>query len=363
MRRRGFAWAAALLTLALAGAALASGERREGAAALRVVPALRGFEQPLLLTWAPGEPGARYVVEQGGRVIRLARGTRTVFLDVSGAITAGGEQGLLGLAFHPRYASNRVFYVGYTSRDGRNVVARYRSNGTRALPATRRVVLSVADPYGNHNGGHLAFGRDGRLYTTFGDGGAAGDPEGRSQNPASLHGKLLRIDVDATPARTSIVALGLRNAWRFSFDRATGDLWLADVGQDAVEEIDRVSFPWSGLLNFGWDVYEGRARFEDKQPGPGRLVFPIAQYANANGNCSVTGGYVYRGRAVPAAAGRYFYGDFCSGAVWSLKRSGNRAVGLRREPFRVESLSSFGEDAAGELYLVSLDGTIYRLAR
>ena len=371
MRRRGLAWAAALLTLALAAAAFASGDRgagaartpqSAGAATLRLVPALRGFTQPVLLTWAPGEPGARYVVEQGGRVIRLARGQRTVFLDVSSAITAGGEQGLLGLAFHPRYASNRLLYVGYTSRDGRNVVARYRSNGTRALPATRRIFLSVADPYGNHNGGHLAFGPDGRLYTTFGDGGSGGDPEDRSQNPGSLHGKLLRIDVDATPARTSVVALGLRNAWRFSFDRATGDLWLGDVGQAEIEEVDVVSTPWQGQLNFGWDVYEGRSIFEDKPLGPGRLVQPIAQYPTSDG-CAVTGGYVYRGKAVPAAVGRYFYGDYCSGVVWSLKRSGNRAVGLRREPFRVENLSSFGEDAAGELYLVSHDGTIYRLER
>jgi glucose/arabinose dehydrogenase len=371
MRRRGLAVLAVLATAAVATAcgASAGGEattqrsaQSRAAAKLAIVPVLRGFEQPVLLTWAPGEPGARYVVEQGGRVIRLAGGRRTVFLDVSGLITAGGEQGLLGLAFHPRYASTRLLYVGYTSNDGRNVVARYRSNGTRALPGTRQVLVSVRDPYGNHNGGHLAFAPDGRLYTSFGDGGSGGDPENRAQNPGSRLGKMLRLDVDARPVRASVAYLGLRKPWRFSFDRQTGDLWIGDVGQNAVEEVDFVARARLGQrLNFGWDVYEGRSAFEEKQPGPGELVFPIAQYPNPGDGCSVTGGYVYRGKSVPAAAGRYFYGDYCSGTVWSLRQSGGKAAGLRREPFEVSSLTSFGEDAAGELYLVSHEGTIYRL--
>ena len=344
------------------GGATTSERRAGGAARLSIVPALRGFEQPVLLTWAPGQPGVRYVVEQGGRVIRVAGGRRTVFLDVSRLIVSGGEQGLLGLAFHPRYARNRLLYVGYTSRDGRNVVARYRSNGARAIPGSARVLLSVRDPYGNHNGGHLAFGPDGKLYTSFGDGGSGGDPEDRAQDPGSLLGKLLRIDVDRSPVRTEVAALGLRNPWRFSFDRGTGDLWIGDVGQNAVEEVDFVPRARLGeRLNFGWDVYEGRSRFEDKEPGPGELVFPIAQYPNPGQGCSVTGGYVYRGRAVPGAVGRYLYGDYCSGTIWSLTERNGRAAGLRREPFRVESLTSFGEDAAGELYLVSHAGTIYRL--
>jgi glucose/arabinose dehydrogenase len=369
MRRRGLALVSVLAVLAAAavsaaavdGRAAPAGVHAREAAKLGLVPALRGFQQPVLLTWAPGEPGVRYVVEQGGRVIRLAGGRRTVFLDVSGLITAGGEQGLLGLAFHPRYAANRLLYVGYTSKDGRNVVARYRSNGARALAGTRQVLLSARDPYGNHNGGHLAFGPDGRMYTSFGDGGSGGDPENRAQNPGSLFGKLLRIDVDARPAKTTVAYLGLRNPWRFSFDRQTDDLWIGDVGQNAIEEIDFVARARLGQrLNFGWDVYEGRAPFEEKQPGPGELVSPVEQYSHDDG-CSVTGGYVYRGKAVPAAAGRYFYGDYCSGIVWSLRQSGGKAVGLRREPFKVSSLTSFGEDAAGELYLVSHEGTIYRL--
>jgi glucose/arabinose dehydrogenase len=360
MRRRG------LVTLVLAGlvaaalAASALGRQEASRQQLGIQSVLRGFDTPVLLTSAPGEPGARYVVEQDGRVLRLAGGRRTVFLDVRSAVTAGGEQGLLGLAFHPRYARNRTFFVAYTSADDRNVVARYRSNGARAIPSSRREIFSVRDPYGNHNGGHLAFGPDGRLYTTVGDGGSGGDPEDRSQSPRSRFGKLLRINVDAAPAKVTIAALGLRNAWRFSFDRSTGDIWLGDVGQGAIEEIDWAAFPWQGQVNFGWDVYEGSRSFEDKPLGPGRLIGPVAEYSHDDG-CSVTGGYVYRGKAVPAAVGRYFYGDYCSGTVWSLRLQNGKAADLRREPFSVDSLSSFGEDAAGELYLVSHGGTIYRL--
>jgi glucose/arabinose dehydrogenase len=176
---------------------------------------------------------------------------------------------------------------------------------------------------------------------------------------STLLGKIVRLDAQARAA--VIVAAGVRNPWRFSFDRKNGDLYIGDVGQGAIEEVDWVAWPWRGLLNFGWDVYEGRAKFEDKALGPGRLVQPVSQYTHGDG-CSISGGYVYRGKAVPAAAGRYFYGDYCSGTVWSLKMVSGKARQIRREPFSVESLTAFGEDAAGELYLVSHAGMLYRLA-
>lgn len=329
--------------------------------AFRRVVFARGFDSPVLLTHALGERGTHYVVEQTGRVIRLRSGRRTVFLDIRAQVDFGGERGLLGLAFHPSYARNRLFYVAYTSSDGRNVVARYRSNGARAVTAGRKILLSVADPYGNHNGGHLAFGRDGLLYTTIGDGGSGGDPEDRSQNMRSLFGKLLTLDVSKPSARWTIAGLGLRNAWRFSFDRANGDLYIGDVGQNEVEEIDFTPRPSPGLENYGWDLYEGSRRFEDTDRGPGELVFPVYEYGREEGNCTVIGGYVYRGRARPSERGRYIFGDYCSGIVWSLEIRAGKAENVRREPFRLRSLTSFGEDLAGEIYATTETGTIYRV--
>jgi glucose/arabinose dehydrogenase len=196
----------------------------------------------------------------------------------------------------------------------------------------------------------------------MGDGGSGGDPENRAQNLSSRLGKLLRLDVSREGARWELVAYGLRNPWRFSFDRETGDLWIGDVGQGEIEEIDYLPRDHQGLVNFGWDVFEGSRPFEDKEPNPrGELVGPVAEYDHGEG-CSVTGGFVYRGEAIPAAQGRYFYGDYCSGNVWSLALRDGRATDVRRHDFTVEGLSSFGEDAAGELYLVSLDGQVFRLA-
>ncbi|HSO02555.1 MAG TPA: PQQ-dependent sugar dehydrogenase [Gaiellaceae bacterium] len=316
-----------------------------------------GFSQPVFVTGAKGEAGRLYVVEQVGRILVLQGGKRrsAPFLDIRGSVRAGGEQGLLGLAFHPSYPKVRKLYVQYTARNGSTRVVEYRSNGSRA--SSPRLLFSSADPYGNHNGGMLAFGPDGRLYFTMGDGGSGGDPENRSQNPRSLFGKLLSINVATKGLR--IEALGLRNAWRFSFDRANGDLYIGDVGQGEVEEVNWVPRRSPGQENYGWDVYEGRSKFEDKPLGPGKLVMPVAQYTHANG-CSVTGGYVYRGSKA-ALKGRYIYGDYCSGLVWSFKLSGGKAAGLRREPFKVARLTSFGQDNAGELYAVSHGGTIYRL--
>jgi len=320
-------------------------------------PLASGFSQPVFVTGAKGEPGRLYVVEQGGRILVLQNGKRraTPLLDIRRLVTAGGEQGLLGLAFHPSYPKVRRLYVQYTARDGSTKLVEYRTNGSRAT--SPRQLFSSSDPYGNHNGGMLAFAPNGRLFFTMGDGGAGGDPEDRSQNMRSLFGKLLSINVATKGLR--IEALGLRNAWRFSFDRANGDLYIGDVGQGELEEISYSPASSSGLENYGWDVYEGRSRFEDKPLGPGKLVQPVAQYSHANG-CSVTGGYVYRGSNV-ALRGRYIYGDYCSGIVWSFKLSGGKATGLRRERFKIESVTSFGQDIAGELYGVSHGGTIYRL--
>jgi glucose/arabinose dehydrogenase len=348
--------AAAAGTLLLGVSGSASGAE----SAFRKAVYARGFDAPVLLTYAPGEARTNYVVEQSGRVIRLRSGRRTIFLDLRSQIEYGGERGLLGLAFHPNYGGNRLLYVAYTSRSGQNTVARYRSNGTRAVPSSRRILLAVPDPYGNHNGGHLAFGPDGMLYTSIGDGGAGGDPQDRAQNPGSQFGKLLTLDVSKPSARWTIAALGLRNPWRFSFDRMTGDLYLGDVGQGAIEEIDFTPRQSPDLENYGWNRYEGSRRFEDGDSGPGKLVFPVFEYGHDKG-CSVTGGYVYRGSARASERGRYLLGDYCSGTIWSFRISQGGASDVRTEPFDVDSLSSFGENATGELFAVSHDGTIYRL--
>ena len=323
---------------------------------------VRGLASPVGLAAPRSEPGRLYVVEQGGTIRVVVRGKLRAlpFLDIRSRVRSGGEQGLLGLAFHPSYAKNRRFYVNYTDSNGHTNVVEYRSNGTRALPGSARRLLFVQQPYANHNGGGLAFGPDGALWVGTGDGGAGGDPENRAQNMSSLLGKMLRIDVNRRGAKRQIAAVGLRNPWRYSFDRATGDLYIADVGQNALEEINFLPRARVGSLqNYGWDVYEGRAKFEDKALGPGRLVLPIAQYSRSQGY-SVTGGLVYRGKA-KAWQGRYFYGDYGSGNVWSLEVVGGQARTLRKERFRIPNVTSFAEDAAGELFAVSHGGTVYRL--
>jgi glucose/arabinose dehydrogenase len=346
--------------VSLVSLATSSGSALGAESAFRKAIFARGFDAPVLLTFAPGEPRTVYVVEQPGRVIRVRGARRTVFLDIRSRVEYGGEQGLLGLAFDPGYATNRRFFVAYTSTSGHNTVARFRSDAGRAVTSSRKTLLAVRDPYGNHNGGNLVFGPDDLLYTSIGDGGAGGDPENRSQNMQSQFGKLLTLDPARPNAGWNIQALGLRNPWRFSFDRATGDLYIGDVGQGSVEEVDFTPRNSPGLENYGWDLYEGSERYEEGTPGPGELVFPVAEYSHQRG-CSVTGGFVYRGSARPAERGRYIYGDYCSGVVWSFRMSEGAAAGARIEPFRIDSLTSFGENAAGELFAVSGDGTIYRI--
>jgi glucose/arabinose dehydrogenase len=361
MRRSAATFAFALLLASACGVSAAPREQERSAYSFQRV---YNASEPLDVNAPRSDRTRLFVVEKGGRIRVVLRGRMLArpFLDVRRLVSTGSEQGLLGLAFHPDYARNRRFYVNYTDRNGHTHVVEYRANraGTAALPRTARRLLFVRQPYANHNGGGLAFGPDGRLYIGMGDGGSGGDPENRAQNMGTLLGKLVSLNVNARQPVPRIAALGLRNPWRFTFDRANGDLYIGDVGQNAWEEINYIPRRSPGLENYGWDAYEGRARFEQKALRRGRVVFPIEVYGRSQG-CSVTGGHVYRGSAVPDARGRYFYGDYCSGIIWSLRVVNGRSTDLRREPFRIEGLSSFGQDAAGELYATSLEGGVYRL--
>jgi glucose/arabinose dehydrogenase len=327
-------------------------------------PYATGFENPTFVGFAPGEPRRLYVVEQAGRIrFLLGRRIGGTFLDIRSRVLSGGEQGLLSVAFSPNYERDHRFYVNYTDRNGDTRVIEFRSRNGRAVLSTARELLFVKQPYVNHNGGQLQFGPDGLLYVGMGDGGGAGDPNDRAQNLNDRLGKLLRIDPFDPGADWQVVGSGLRNPWRFSFDRETGDLYIGDVGQEVWEEIDfRPHAIVDRLANYGWRIFEGRARFATGSPsGAGDLVSPVSVYSHEQG-CSVTGGYVYRGRAVSSAVGRYYFGDWCSGTIWSLRMQDGRALDLRKETAEIGQLSSFGEDAAGSIYAVSLGGgRIYRI--
>jgi glucose/arabinose dehydrogenase len=324
------------------------------------------------------------VVEQPGR-IRLLRSGALVpapYLDITDRVgSSGSEQGLLGLAFHPRFSENGRYFVNYTDRNGDTHIAEFRAGPTadQTDPATERTLLLVGQPFSNHNGGGLAFGPDGLLYIGLGDGGSGGDPFGNGQALNTLLGKLLRIDVDAAQpygipasnpftgragARGEIWAYGLRNPWRFAFDRANGDLYIADVGQGRVEEIDVGLASRRGGENYGWDITEGSQCF---QPSTGCVTIdltpPVAEYTHSEG-CSVTGGYVYRGCRLPGYAGTYFYGDFCTGFVRSFRLQNGQAADPRdwtAQLGRRSNLSSFGQDAEGELYVVELSGNVFKV--
>jgi glucose/arabinose dehydrogenase len=358
--------AAALLALVLVGAC--AGEEpaptpplTTSPERLELVEVASGFSAPIQVVGG-AQPGVLYVLEQAGtiRVLTDSGIDPKPFLDIRNEVTAGGEQGLLALALHPRFPEDPRFYVHYSNREGDTRVVEYRAGDAGAERV--RELLAVEQPYENHNGGQLAFGPDGLLYLGLGDGGGAFDPEGRSQDLGTRLGKLLRLDVDRPGEDWEIAANGLRNPWRFSFDRKNGDLYIGDVGQDRWEEVNFVARGTDGLLNFGWDVYEGEEVLEDKEPtGEGELVRPIATYAHDAG-CSITGGFVYRGPDLPSLRGRYFYGDYCSGAIWSLRVEDGEATDVRRERVALPQLASFGEDEDGELYLVSQAGSVYRLA-
>jgi glucose/arabinose dehydrogenase len=337
------------------------------------------FQSPLYVTSPPGDTRRLFVVEQTGKVWMLLGGKRQrkPFLDVSANIVSGGEQGLLSIAFAPDYERSGRFYVDFTDRHGDTRVQQFRRskrNPNRADRSTRRQVLFVRQPYPNHNGGLLLFGPDRLLYVGLGDGGSGGDPENRAQNPDSLLGKILRIDprqgggyrsprsnpFAGRPGRNEIYAYGLRNPWRFSFDRRNGDLYIGDVGQDAFEEIDYAPRGAARGRNFGWSCFEGGHRYDDSRRCPGATA-PVLDYGRDHGECSVTGGIVVRDPSLAALAGRYLYGDYCRGQLRSFRIERGRANDDRALGPHVPELSSFGEDASGCVYATSLNGPVYRL--
>jgi len=344
------------------------------AALVRLERVVRGLDSPLALESAPGDTSGRlFVVERGGRV-RILRGGKLdaePFLDLRRRVSRNhDERGLLGLAFHPAFASNGRFYVNFTDKDGDTRVVEMRVDSKdpdRADPASERVLFSLEQPFANHNGGGLEFGPDGKLWIGTGDGGAAGDPKRAGQDRKQLLAKMLRVDVDASKPAVEIMATGVRNPWRFAFDSATGDLYIGDVGQDRWEEVDVV--PAGGLrgANLGWSQVEGSHCYR-KGCKPERYLAPAIEYDHQTG-CSVTGGEVYRGKAIPELDGVYFYADYCTALVRSFRwargavyQHWNWKPVLDPE-FKLSTIASFGHDVDGELYLVTLDGVIYQLVR
>jgi glucose/arabinose dehydrogenase len=347
------------------------------AIAVALEPVVGGLSAPLAVTSAGDGSGRIFVVEQAGtvRIVEDGRLVERPFLDITDRVLSGGERGLLGLAFHPDYPDDPRLFVDYTDADGTTQIASFKVDSAdpdRADPASEVRILSQPQPYANHNGGAIAFGPDGYLYISFGDGGSGGDPHGNGQSLATALGKILRIDIDATEggrpyaipddnpfvavagAEPAIWLYGLRNPWRMSFDRATGDLWIGDVGQSAWEEID-VARAGTGGLNYGWNRMEGSHCFRPaSRCEVSGLTLPVAEYSHDGGNCTVIGGGVYRGAAQPALGGGYLFGDYCSGRIWAIDPGRN---GPTKPVLVAESgatLSSFGEDEAGELYATDL---------
>ena len=341
---------------------------------------ISGLDIPVFITHAGDNSGRLFIIEKPGRVRIFQDGTLQPepFLDITSRVgSQGNEQGLLGLAFHPEVSKNGYFYIYYTDLNGDTVVSRFNlstNDPNRADPGSETRLLCIPQPFQNHNGGMLAFGPDGYLYIGTGDGGSAGDPQGNGQSLDTLLGKILRIDVNggepyAIPSSNSfeggilpeIWAYGLRNPWRFSFDRLTGNLFIGDVGQNQWEEVDYLPAGSPAGMNFGWNVYEGNHPYADGQlSGTSQDARPVAEYDHSQG-CSVTGGYVYRGSQMPAWQGVYLFGDYCSGSVWGLVQESNGNWQQEQLFENVGRISSFGEDQDGELYLVDIGGTIYRL--
>lgn len=345
-----------------------------------------GLDTPVGIAHAGDGSGRLFVVEKPGRVRVVQDGELVAvpFLDIADRVgSSQNEQGLLGLAFHPRYAENGYFFVNYTDRQGDTVVSRFSAGGdpARANPDSEVVLLRIDQPAGNHNGGHLAFGPDGRLYVGTGDGGGAGDRYGNGQNGQTLLGAMLRLGVDGGPpytvpddnpfvgnpnVRDEIWAVGLRNPWRYSFDRLTGDLYIADVGQNRYEEVNAQPAGEPGGQNYGWPIMEGLHCFpEDRPCERAGLTVPAWEYDHGQG-CSVTGGYVYRGEEFPILTGLYLFGDYCSGRIWGLAPRGGTGVDGWQAALLAQAdvrLSAFGEDERGELYLVDMGrGELFKIA-
>lgn len=351
-----------VLTVISQTSASAGAAKPAPAAELRLF--VSGLRQPVFATADPeGRPDRLYVVERGGR-IRVAEPGRLLprtFLDIRSRVRSGGLRGLFSVAFHPRYASNGLLFVNYVGRNGAIHVDRFRTRSGRVLPSSRRVLLRVptrgAGKYG-HYGGQLAFGRDGRLYASFGDANRGES----AQDPATFLGKIVRLDPDRPSLPPKIVAYGLRNPWRLSFDRSTGNLYVGDPGDSRREEINILPPGLRGVANFGWDVFEGSIRRRPATSMPGVLRRPALEYRHRGGRCwSVVGGFRYLGRRIPGLRGRYVFGDLCGG-VWSARFRRGAVVDLRNERLRPGALVSFAEGPGGELYAVDLAGAIYAFA-
>lgn len=376
---RGVAAVGIMVALLVAGCMGGGGRTARDPVRISLEQVLEGLDNPVFVTHAGDGSGRLFVVEQGG-LIRSFNGSveGPTFLDVSSKVACCGERGLLGLAFHPSYKDNARLYVYYTDNTGDLVVAEYRATAdrSRAEPNTAREILRQAHrEYSNHNGGMLAFGPDGMLYAGMGDGGHAGDPDQNAQDLDTWLGKILRIEVGSTcgtlaycvpgdnpfvgkAGKDEIWHYGLRNPWRFSFDSETGDMWIGDVGQNSVEEVDLAPAGKSGM-NFGWSRFEGTRVHNAGRTATGAIP-PVAEYGTQTPHCAVTGGYVYRGAGIADLQGSYVFGDYCSGTVWTLRASGSEWV--RRQSLDTGLfISSFGEDANGEILVVDRGGSVLRV--
>ena len=371
---------------------------------LKLVKISDGYDKPVYATSKNLESEFIFIVEQDGRIqlLKNKKKLNDPFLDISDRVHQtfypGDERGLLGLTFHPNFKENGFFYVNYVDQDGYTIISRFYSNGLVVSKESEFILLKLLQPYSNHNGGHIEFGPDGYLYISIGDGGSAGDPENRAQRLDNLFGKILRIDInngipysipkdnpfiDNPNAKSEIWSYGFRNVWRFSFDKLNGNLFLGDVGQNKFEEIDFEPYDSNGGLNYGWKIKEGFHCFESETCNRNNLIDPIYEYPNnanylktlvglrqknTNG-CSVTGGYVYRGNNIEKLYGKYIFGDYCTGKIWSFNYNDRKVLDFTNHTTSIMAsidknsfyLSSFGEHESGELFLVDYNGIIYQL--